>query len=136
MGQYCHANGLILVKLGGNAYDVMVIESNESGWGLISTGIGPQIVCVIERNGDWMLIETWIGEKRINVNAIRMSAKLDVPLLNQQVLGCLTGYDQCGFFYNDQRMEEHNGKEIWIVAENPCTGGLRYSNRDIRELAA
>ena len=51
----------------------------------------PQVVCVIARDGNWLLIQTWIGEKWINTDAIRVSIQLDVPLLNQRALGYWTG---------------------------------------------
>ena len=53
--------------------------------------LDPQVVTVIEQKDNWLLIDTWMGEKWIKINSIRNSVLLDVPLLNQRDLGYPTG---------------------------------------------
>lgn len=53
--------------------------------------IGPQKVRVIKEDGDWLLIDTWMGAKWIHLGYIRSSVLLDVPVLSQRKLGYPTG---------------------------------------------
>lgn len=53
--------------------------------------VAPQMVRIIEREGSWILIETWLGPKWLNSDAIRMEMLLDVAPLNQRTLGLPTG---------------------------------------------
>ena len=53
--------------------------------------VSPQMVRVIEREGGWVLIETWLGLKWLDSDAIRIEVLLDVAPLNQRALGLPTG---------------------------------------------
>ena len=53
--------------------------------------IDPQAVTIIKDEGKWLLIESELGEKWINLEYIRQSVKLDVKELNQQDLKYPTG---------------------------------------------
>ena len=53
--------------------------------------IAPQTVIVIEQRENWLLIETWLGEKWIDLDYVRSSVLLDVPAYNQRELGLYSG---------------------------------------------
>ena len=53
--------------------------------------VSPQAVRVIERDENWLLISTWMGEKWLNIDAIRSEVLLDIQPLNQRALGYPTG---------------------------------------------
>ena len=51
----------------------------------------PQVVRVLERDGDWLLIDTWLGEKWLDAGALRQSVLLDAPAYDQRSLGYPSG---------------------------------------------
>ena len=54
--------------------------------------ISEQVVTVIEGDGSWMRVETWLGLKWISIDeALRDEVLLDVPIYNQLRLGLPTG---------------------------------------------
>jgi len=61
------------------------------------SSIEPQIVNIIERVGDWLLIDTWSGDRWLDLDAIRTSVLLDVPAYNQRTLGYYSGCEIVSF---------------------------------------
>ena len=53
--------------------------------------LSPQVVKIIEEDDNWLLIETWIGPKWVELSYIRPYVLLDVPAFNQRLLGYPTG---------------------------------------------
>jgi len=62
-----------------------------------SDTIPSQIVEIVDREGDWMQIETWLGLRWINPKIRLKSVQLDVPVFNQRELGYRSGCEIVSF---------------------------------------
>lgn len=68
----------------------MFIYDNKGDTDYVS-GIDPQVIKVIVQEENWLLIETWLGAKWIDLTSVRTSVLLDIPSYNQRSLGYPTG---------------------------------------------